>query len=299
MMSLLTDATTNLKKAYSPTPGPGNPWPLFLFNFKNILVSRKKTPLLLAFLLIPLFVTFLVASSLASYHPNENNGQPSNLADINRTQTSATGGRAWFQDILSAVFFPFLIPIVTAIYACGVLGEEVEAKTLPYLFVRPVYRSWTLLAKSLSFLTATSLLGILALTITYFVAVGITEDPWGRIDQLFGYWSAVLLAVFATGGLWLFVCVLMPRAGVITISLYAFFWETLLSGVLPSNVQKYSLVWYEKAYINSFIDRRAGFVSNLLLKQPDPNLAVTVLLVFGLAGLLASLYVVSVRDYNV
>lgn len=277
---------TVLKRAFSLRPGPGSSWPLVVWSFRNILLRPKRTPLLLAFLLIPLGMTLLISGALDNYS--------SSSAEV----TSAQGGRAWFQDLMSAVFFPLLIPIVTAAFATSVLGEEVEGKTLPYLFTRPVYRSWTLLAKSLSSFVAAALLGVLALTLTYFVAVGFTENPLDRIHELFGYWFAIALTVLATGGTFLALGVLWRHA-MILIVIYTFLWETLLSTLLPASVLQLSFVWYERAYINDFLGREAGFITQLLVDVPTAGEAVAVLLFSGILGFLSALVIVSYRDYNV
>jgi hypothetical protein len=154
------------------------------------------------------------------------------------------------------------------------------------------------LAKSLSFLFASAVLGILAVTITYFVAVSFTENPFSGLDQLLGYWTAIGLAVLASGGVFLLLGVLWRRS-IILIVLYTFLWETLISTGLPSNVQRFSFVFYERAYVNSFIDRQAGFVTEFLIDLPGPGQAAAILAILGVAGLLASLWVVSYRDYNV
>jgi len=287
MASTFSTAMQTLRRAYPLRPGPGNPWPLFVVSLKNILLSKKKTPFLLAFLLIPLVVTFLISGSLDTYRTNTN--------EI----TAATGGRAWFQDILSAVFFPLILPIVTAVYATGAIGEEVEGKTLPYLFTRPIYRSWILLAKTVSTFAASAFLGIVAVTITYFVAVGYTENPFNGIDQLFGYWSAIALTVLATGGVFLLLGVTLKSA-VIIIVIYTFLWETILNNLpIPANVLQYSFAWYEHAYVNGVIHRQAGFLTTFLVDVPHAGTAALVLVVLGALGLLASLLVVSYKDYNV
>ena len=278
--------TSVLRRAYSPSPGVGTPWPLFLVSLKNILLSRKKTPFLFLFLLLPLIITILISGSLDSYtSPDES--------------TFGRGGRAWFQDIHGSLFFPLLLPIVIAVYATAAIGEEVEGKTLPYLFTRPVYRSWVLLAKTVSSFAAAALLGLLALTLTFFVAVSFTENPMKHLDELFGYWSAIGLVVLATGGVFLLFGVLIPRVSTVLIVVYLFVWETFLSNLLPSNVQKYSYVWYERAYIASFIDRRPGFFEELLIDAPTATEAATIMIVSGIVGFLAALFVVSYRDYNV
>lgn len=274
------------RRAYSLSPGSGTPWPLFFVSLKNILLSRKKTPFLFLFLLLPLVVTLLISQSLDTYtSPDES--------------TFVQGGRAWFQDIHGSLFFPLLLPIVIAVYATSAVGEEIEGKTLPYLFTRPVYRSWILMAKTVSSFAAAALLGIISLTITFFVAVSFTENPLLHLDELFGYWSTIGLVVLATGGVFLLIGVAIPRAAVVLIVVYLFVWETFLSNLLPSAVQKYSFAWYERAYIASFIDRRPGFIEELLVDIPNAGEAVTVLVVSGLIGFLAALWLVSYRDYNV
>ena len=277
---------TVFRRAYSLSPGTGTPWPLFLVSLKNILFSRKKTPFLFLFLLLPLVVTVIISGSLDTYDsPDES--------------TFVQGGRAWFQDIVGSLFFPLLLPTVIAVYATSAIGEEVEGKTLPYLFTRPVYRSWILMAKTVSSFAAAALLGIIALTITFFVAVSITENPMKHLDELFGYWSAIGLVVLATGGAFLLIGVVMPRVATVLIVVYLFVWETFLSGLLPSAVQKYSYSWYETAYISAFIDRRPGFLQELLIDTPSAGEAAAVLIISGILGFLAALFVVSYRDYNV
>lgn len=273
-----------LARAYSLSPGPGNPWPLFSTSLRSILFS-KKTPFLLLFLLVPLGITFAISASLPKYTNSE-------------YITSATHGRLWFHDIMDLVFFPLILPIVTAVYATGTIGDEVEGKTLPYLFTRPVYRSWILLAKAASFLTATCLLAILSVTITYFFAVGFTENPFNRIGELFGYWALIVLAVFAAGGAFVLLGVAMRRA-IILIVFYTFLWETIINQGLPSNIRKYSFVFFERAFIAPIIDRKPNTLEQFAIAIPSQGAAVTTLLVLGVLGILGAFLVVSWRDYNV
>jgi ABC-type transport system involved in multi-copper enzyme maturation permease subunit len=274
------------KRAYSLRPGPGTPWPLFMTSLRSILFNRKKTPFLLLFLLVPLVVTVLISGSLDTYTSNDDSAR-------------ASGGRAWFEDIHGALFFPLLLPIVTAVYATAAVGEEVEGKTLPYLFTRPVYRSWILFAKTVSSFVAAILLGILAITLTFFIAVSFTENPLDHLGELFNYWGTIALVVVATGGVFLFAGVLIPRVATVFIVVYLFVWETLLSQILPANMQKLSFGWYERAYIAEFIGRQPGFLEEILVGVPSAGEAVAVLLVSGVLGFLAALWVVSYRDYNI
>lgn len=285
-MERLANLLTLLRRAYSPSPGPGTPWPLFWFGVRNILLNRRKTPLLFAFLLVPLVLTLFISGQLDTYHSFDNN-------------YGELGGLVWTQDVLYLFFFPLALPIVTAVYASGAIGEEVEGKTLPYLFTRPVYRSWTLLARAASFLVATTLLALIAVTATFFTAASFSTNPFGHLDQLTAYWATCTLAVFATGGIFLLLGVAV-RAAVIIIVCYSFIWETLLSNApIPGNILRYSFVFWERSYLFSLLGRPLPEEIRAALTPPTLTESFLVLFVAGLLGILASMLVVSSRDYNV
>lgn len=276
-----------LRRAYSPTPGPGTPWPLFWFSLRNILLNRRKTPLLFAFLLVPFLITLLISGSLDTYRSFLDNDY------------APRGGLVWVQDILYVFFFPLALPIVTAVYASAAIGEEVEGKTLPYLFTRPVYRSWTLLARAASFLLATTILAILAVTLTFLLAVSLTSNPLAHLDQLMIHWATCAMAILATGGVFLLLGVAI-RAAVILIVSYSFIWETLLSNLpIPGNVLRFSFVFWERSYLFGLLGRPLPIEIREAITVPTVGEAAAVLSIAGSLGLLASLLVVSARDYNV
>lgn len=271
---------------------PGNPWPLFFTTLRNIIGSRLKTPLLLLFLLLPVAVSFIVQASsggLRSVQPSSVFGIPTG---------ALSGGRALFQEVLFYVFFPFLIPIVTAAYATAAIGEEVEGKTLPYLFTRPIYRHWILIAKTLGFLLGVYAMVVVALTAFWAFSTGLTEGLFDHFGELVAFYGLAALSVFATGCVFLLLGVLLKRA-IIVVGLYLFFWETLLSLVTFAQAQKLSFIYYERAIMRGITDRHNDDLVRFGLGEMDPGAAVAVLLVLGLGAFVASLFVVSKKDYNV
>lgn len=286
-MTRTAQALQLLRRTFSPTPGPGTPWPLFWFSFKNILLNRRKTPFLFLFLLVPLLITLVISGSLPGYRSSIDNDY------------AVTGGLVWTQDILYLFFFPLALPIVTAVYASAAIGEEAEGKTLPYLFTRPVYRSWILLAKALSFLLATTVLALTAVTATFLVAAGFTTNPLNHLDDLGAYWATTSLAVLATGGAFLLLGV-ATRAAVIIIVCYSFIWETLLSNIpIPGNILRFSFVFWERSYLFALLGRPMPPELRDSITFPSLPEAATVLALAGILGLAGSLLVVSARDYNV
>lgn len=286
-------AAKHRAKSFHLSPGLGNPWPLFANQFRNILSFRLKTLLLFLLLLIPVAITFIIASEtdqFADYGHNDFWGKPSD-SDL------ANKGLLWFQDSSYGILFPFLIPLTVAFFATGVIQEEVDGKTLPYIFMRPVYRNWLVIPKILGTMAAVYLLSLAALTILWFSAVSFTSNPFHGLHELLGHWAVAGLAILATGGLFLFVGTLMRR-GAIVVGLYLFLWELGLSNVPLGLVQKLTIVYYERGILLAVTGRDLSFADD----QVSPVSAVAgifVLLLLGISGVLSALYVVSNKDYNV
>lgn len=274
---------------FSLRPGPGDPWPLFGATIRNVLYA-KKTLLLLAVMLIPLYVTWIIqaAAGMDHYEHNEYWGAPA---------PDATNGLLWFQDGAFGILFPFLIPLVVAAFAASAIGEEVEGKTLPYLFTRPLYRNWILLPKALGLMVGVYVVALIGLTIFWFGSVSLTESPFEHFGQLLGYYWVLALAIFASAGVFLFLGVLWRRS-IIVIILFLFVWEFFLSQAPALFFKRFSIVNYERPILleisgrlQTIEDIRVGFVS--------AGAAHVILLLMGILGTLAALYVVSNKDYNV
>lgn len=241
-------------------------------------------------MLVPLLIGFIIHASVGmnDYEPNEAWGEP---------PADHSGGLLWFQDGSYGILFPLLLPLVVGIFAAGAIGDEVEGKTLPYLFTRPIYRNWILLAKALGLLGGVYLLAVGALTVYWFGSVGLTESPLEHVGQLFGYWAAAALSVAATGGLFLLVGVLLRR-GIILIGLYLFVWEFGLSNAPLTFIHKATIITYERALLLEITGRGTPGALENIGNVSAAGGAAALLVLFAL-GLLASLVVVSVKDYNV
>lgn len=276
-------------KTFSLWPGPGNPWPLFAQALANV-VRSKKAIFLLLLLMLPVYITFIIhgVAGMDNYEYNDYwGGAP----------TGATGGILWFQDASFGILFPFLVPVVIAAFAASTIGEEVEGKTLPYLFMRPIYRSWVLLAKGLGTYLGVFLVAAVALVIFWFTAVGLTENPLANIGQLFGHIWVLALAILAGGSLFLLLGVLWRRA-IIAIVIYVFLWEFILSQVPAIFFKRFSLINYQRPILLE-ITGRTQTVEDIRVDFVGAGAAHVVLILLAVLGLAAALYTVSNKDYNV
>ena len=119
------------------------------------------------------------------------------------------GGPALFGVLIWLLFVRFVVPVLGVFYGTVLMADEVDDKTITYLFTRPVPRASILFGKYLAYLACVVLLLLPAVVIIYFLVVPLG----GSIGQGFPLLLADLGmlavgvaaygAVFALVGAWL------------------------------------------------------------------------------------------------
>src|SRR5438477_13111810 len=80
------------------------------------------------------------------------------------------------------LYVRFLVPVLGVFYGTSLIADEVDDKTLTYLFTRPISRSAVLLGKYLAYLVCTILLVLPSVMIVFFLVV---PTGGGSIGQVF------------------------------------------------------------------------------------------------------------------
>src|SRR5215831_10354417 len=83
------------------------------------------------------------------------------------------GGPSIFGLLLWFLFLRFIVPILGIFYGTSLIADEVEDKTITYLFTRPIPRSAVLLGKFLAYLACTILIVLPSVVLVYFLIVPI------------------------------------------------------------------------------------------------------------------------------
>src|SRR5688572_4443166 len=102
-------------------------------------------------------------------------------------------------------FLKFIVPVLGVFYGTSLMADEVEDKTLTYLFTRPIRRGAVLIGKYLAYLVCTTLVVLPSVMIVYFLLVPLSEVagsfPWLVTDlALLGVGLAAYGALFALVG---------------------------------------------------------------------------------------------------
>jgi ABC-2 type transport system permease protein len=144
------------------------------------------------------------------------------------------------------LFLRFIIPVLGVFYGTALMADEVEDKTVTYLFTRPIPRGAVLVGKYLAYVVCTSLVVLPSVMLVYFLLVPLSQIPstFGNLVTdlgLLGLGLAVYGAVFA------FVGAVFKRPLVIGL-VFAFGWEQVAMA-LPGYMKRFTIAYYLQALV--------------------------------------------------
>src|SRR5436190_9985613 len=88
-----------------------------------------------------------------------------------RINGAAVGGATVFGMMVWLLYIRFILPILGVFYGTSLIADEVDDKTITYLFTRPIPRGAVLLGKYLAYLACTVLLVLPSVMLVYFLIV--------------------------------------------------------------------------------------------------------------------------------
>lgn len=155
-----------------------------------------------------------------------------------------TGGTGLFDAVVLLYLLGFLVPLSTLVFGVGLVADEREGGTLPYLLGRPVSRAKILLARYVAM--ALLLWGLFALSAAGVFFLGVSEGGGAalirEIPTLLADLFVLALGVLAYGALFVFLGLALKRplfAGL----LLGFGWENAVA-YLPGFLKRLTLLFH-------------------------------------------------------
>ncbi|MGD0307656.1 MAG: ABC transporter permease [Acidobacteriota bacterium] len=195
-----------------------------------------------------------------------------------------------FGTLMSTAVMRFLVVFVTLFYGTALVSEEVEGKTLTYLFMRPIPKPTIMLGKYVALVWIGSIMVLPVVMASYLILyVGADMRPFFQdLNVLCRDIGIIFLALLAYGsffsllGAWLKHSILIGLA-------YAFGWEGIVA-VLPGFTRKLTITHYLQSIFPH--QDTLGALSMLVGDRTDPlESIVTLVLMIVLFVATASLIV--------
>lgn len=198
-------------------------------------------------------------------------------------------------------YLRFAVPLLGVFYGTALIADEVEDKTITYLFTRPLSRGAVLVGKYLAYLVSTGLVVLPSVMLVFFLVVPVLGGEIGSAFPslvtdlaLLALGLAVYGALFALVGAWFKRPLLMGLV-------FIFGWEPIMV-VVPGYMKRLTVSYYLQGLVPHAMPQE-GLVSTILsilqANEVFPSAAMSVLglgtILVGCLGL--AICLVERREY--
>jgi ABC-2 type transport system permease protein len=153
---------------------------------------------------------------------------------------------AIFGAMIWLLFLRFIVPVLGVFYGTALIADEVEDKTITYLFTRPIRRSAVLVGKYIAYLVCTTLVVLPGVVLVYFLLVPFNQIA-GSFTMLVTDLALLAVGLAAYGGLFALVGTVMKRPLVVGL-VFAFGWEQFAL-IMPGYVRRFTLMYYIQSLV--------------------------------------------------
>jgi ABC-2 type transport system permease protein len=160
-----------------------------------------------------------------------------------RINGATAAGSTVFGLMIWLLYIRFIIPILGVFFGTALIADEVDDKTITYLFTRPIPRSAVLLGKYLAYLACTVLLVLPSVVLVFFLIVPMGGSTIAEaFPSLLVDLGMLAAGLAAYGAVFALVGTRLKRPLIVGL-VFAFGWEP---GVLlfPGYLKRFTVAYY-------------------------------------------------------
>jgi ABC-type transport system involved in multi-copper enzyme maturation permease subunit len=191
------------------------------------------------------------------------------------------GGPTLFGILIWMLFVRFIVPVLGVFYGTSLIADEVDDKTITYLFTRPVPRAAVLIGKYFSYLACVVLLVLPSVIVVYFLVVPIGGQVGQAFPALVADLGMLAIGLAAYGAVFAFVGAQLKRPLIVGL-VFAFGWESTVL-LIPGYLKRLSVAYYLQALVPHAMPQDSSAISALLqVFQEFPSVATSLICLTGI-----------------
>jgi ABC-2 type transport system permease protein len=207
-------------------------------------------------------------------------------------------GPAIFGLMIWVFYLRFTVPVLGVFYGTSLMADEVEDKTITYLFTRPIPRGAVMAGKYLAYLVCTIMVVLPSVMIVYFLIV-----PFGggsiaaSFPDLVKDLALLALGLIAYGALFAWVGARFKRP-LLTGLIFVFGWEQAAM-VFPGYLKRFTIAYYLQALVPHTMpsDNLLGILQAIVRETPSLLSCLVSLAVITALFLWLAMRLVGRREY--
>ena len=207
------------------------------------------------------------------------------------------GGAALFGTMMWLLYIRFSVPVLGVFYGTSLIADEVDDKTITYLFTRPIPRAAVLFGKYLAYLACTVLLVLPSVVLIYLLVAPIGGTIGEAFPTLLADLGALAIGLTAYGAVFALVGARMKRPLVIGL-VFAFGWEPVVL-LFPGYLKQLTVAYYLQALVPHAMpqDSEVSILTQAFREVPPVPVSLASLAVIVVVALWWAGRTVETREY--
>jgi ABC-type transport system involved in multi-copper enzyme maturation permease subunit len=215
-----------------------------------------------------------------------------------RVNGQQVGGPVMFGGMIWLLYLRFIVPVLGTFYGTALISDEVEDRTITYLFTRPIPRGAIVVGKYLAYLVCTILVVLPSVTAVYLLMTPIGGGSIGEtFPMLVTDLGILTLGLAVYGAVFAFIGARVPRplvAGFVLV----FGWEQIAL-VVPGYLRRFTVAYYLQALVPHAMpqDDVVSAIESLFSQAPPALSSILWLLGILVVALSLAAHAVQTREY--
>jgi ABC-2 type transport system permease protein len=208
------------------------------------------------------------------------------------------GGPAIFGMMMWLLYIRFNVPVLGVFYGTALIADEVDDKTITYLFTRPVPRGAVLIGKYLAYVACTALLVLPSVVLVYFLIVPLGGGSIGEsFPSLLTDLGMLIVGLIAYGAVFAWVGARLKRPLVLGL-VFTFGWEPAVL-LFPGYLKQLTVAYYLQALVPHAMpqDSAVSILMQVFREVPTVTVSLTYLAVIVALALWFAARAVERREY--
>jgi ABC-type transport system involved in multi-copper enzyme maturation permease subunit len=207
-------------------------------------------------------------------------------------------GAAMFGGMIWLLYLRFVVPVLAAFYGTSLVADEVEDRTITYLFTRPIARASIVVGKYFAYLACTSLVVLPSVMVVFLLMMPIGGGSIGQaFPALLKDLGLLALGLAVYGAVFAFIGARVPRplvAGLVLI----FGWEQIAL-LVTGYLRRFTVAYYLQSLVPHAMpaDDTIAAIQSLFATPPSVESSLAWLLGILVVALWLAAYALGSREY--
>jgi ABC-type transport system involved in multi-copper enzyme maturation permease subunit len=214
-------------------------------------------------------------------------------APVFNVNGTTMAGPAIFGLMIWVFYLRFTVPVLGVFYGTSLIADEVEDKTITYLFSRPIRKGSVLLGKYLAYLACTIFVVLPSVVIVYLAIVPMRGSLGGSFLDLVKDLALLAIGLATYGAVFAFIGARYKRPLLVGL-IFVFGWEQVALA-FPGYLRRLTVAYYLQALVPHAMptDNVLSLVQGIF--RENPSLGTSLFWLFAISGLFLWLATASVE----